>query len=796
MKQLCIFVLVLLFSFNTKAQDTYEIMYLKGTSINIAGKRLKVGDTFKGNALPEWGDDATVMKVKNLKTLKIHTLSERILKDNGVKSVHDYFLRRKKGSARDASVSNTSYVFQETSNNEFPEKRIALIIGNSNYEHLESLFTPMNDVEAISDELLKLGFDVFSAYDCTWRETRSVFKRFVEKARNYDAALFYYAGHGLQDKGKNYIIPIDADLQLRSELNFCHEIYGIIDDLESTHCSARMLFFDACRNVKSWKRSSEQNGLGAVEAPAGSVIMFSTQTNNTADDGDGIHSPFAYAFLDQIKKPHDSFEAMISNIARSTYNATNGEQFPCISGSLLKDFNFIPHGTSLTETKQRNTSQQIPTATVPSSSLTGNIDVDSVLVKVDYQISQLNFGGAIELLKTIPSSYSNYQDIEKRIKDYTFYKHEQIAGRIVSPKLAEVVSSYNVINSFHDGWARVGKYINGKLFYNFISPKGEEIHPFTTITAEQWRDFSDGMTYYSDGMNFITYIEDSLGNVKGLYPNSLKYLSTSEFKEGLLLIRDNKSEKFGFMDKMGDIVIKCKYDEAKAFSNERALVRKGDKWHFIDKKGKIVIKNIRPSLMTQFSENYAWIRFSNKDIYEYRLIDRYNIDWACSVPGYLSIKNIDVIVDYISPMFNGISLVDAHYINEQKRINFSFFVHANGTFLNDFEMFDSAFDFSEGKAVVIKDRKFAVIDKQGNKIIPYGKFNHIYSFSEGLARARSNDRKVGFINDDGETIIPFEYDAGDSFSEGFALVCKNGKWGYVDKYGFCTLTYNPSGHHE
>lgn len=354
------------------AEEIYQIKRLKGNveQIEIGGKLLKEGDKFSGDAHIKWTSECVGMQVVNMSDGKIYMLSETQFATRNAKSIQSYFTSIEKASTRSVSVRSANVVFAESPNKSlFPEKRIALLLGNVNYMHMDKLRTPLNDVSDIAQSLLNLGFDVYLAYDCTWSDTRAVMHQFVTAASKYDVAMFYYAGHGVQDDGTNYIVPVDADLQLRSDLEYCYKISGIVADIETSQCATRLMFFDACRNVKTWKRSASNNGLGAMEASRGSAIVFSTESGNTADDGDSDNSPFAKAVLENIATPNVEFEGVVTKIQRSTYASTNGLQFPCYSSRLLSSFSFNPNASGenpLAESTKTPASQNsTPLARVP-----------------------------------------------------------------------------------------------------------------------------------------------------------------------------------------------------------------------------------------------------------------------------------------------------------------------------------------------------------------------------------------------------------------------------------------------
>ena len=323
---------------------TYQIMKLNTPTITIGGKTLKVGDRFSGASTIKWNDDKQKMEVKQISGEnqgQTYLFSKKVMDSKGaILSIADFFLRTNKASSR---VTGETFKLKKSPvANRFPEKRIALVIGNSNYYNLSYLRNAQKDASDVADVLLSLGFDVLEAYETNFEELHTALNQFSELAKGYDAAMFYFAGHGLQDEGKNYLIPINAKLQYRSELrDFLHGD-DVLQRMSATRAPTQLIFIDACRNAKSvWERSSSE-GLARMEGGPGAVIVFSTESGKVALDGEGENSPFAAALIKNLKLKKNSFLETLNSVVRDTYEATNHKQYPLQMGTPLTDFNFNP----------------------------------------------------------------------------------------------------------------------------------------------------------------------------------------------------------------------------------------------------------------------------------------------------------------------------------------------------------------------------------------------------------------------------------------------------------------------
>ena len=173
--------------------------------------------------------------------------------------------------------------------------RIALVIGNSAYQHTATLLNPTNDAEAVSEALMRLEFDVVSSYDQTIDGMRSSLREFYSKSKGAKVALFYYAGHGLQVNDKNYLIPVDAKLEEPGDLILETMELNRILTLMEERAGTNLVFLDACRNnplasnlskSEATRSVSASRGFAVIQKGSGMLITFATQPGNVALDGD------------------------------------------------------------------------------------------------------------------------------------------------------------------------------------------------------------------------------------------------------------------------------------------------------------------------------------------------------------------------------------------------------------------------------------------------------------------------------------------------------------------------------
>jgi C-terminal peptidase prc len=220
------------------------------------------------------------------------------------------------------------------------EHRVALVIGNSAYPSA-ALKNPVNDARAISAKFRSLGFDVITRENVKQKDMTRAITQFGEKlARSGTVGIFYYAGHGMQVRGKNYLIPVDA--QISSEASVRSEAVDVDSLLEQLATSALgIVILDACRNNPFERRfRGSTGGLAQMDAPKGILIAYATAPGKVASDGDGRNGLYTQEFLRMLDEPGLKVEDVFKRVRRRVADATADQQVPWESSSLTGDFYF------------------------------------------------------------------------------------------------------------------------------------------------------------------------------------------------------------------------------------------------------------------------------------------------------------------------------------------------------------------------------------------------------------------------------------------------------------------------
>jgi uncharacterized caspase-like protein len=229
------------------------------------------------------------------------------------------------------------------------QKRVALVIGNSAYKHAGELTNPNNDAADMAAALRKFSFQVIDGFDLDKASFDRKVREFGSALENAETGVFFYAGHGLQVAGQNYLVPVDAKAETADALDFEMVRLELVQRIMERTTTTNILFLDACRNNPLARnlaramgtRSTEiGRGLAPVESGVGTLISFSTQPGNVALDGAGRNSPFAGALVRHMANSGDSLGDLLIAVRNDVRKETENKQVPWEHSSLTRRFYF------------------------------------------------------------------------------------------------------------------------------------------------------------------------------------------------------------------------------------------------------------------------------------------------------------------------------------------------------------------------------------------------------------------------------------------------------------------------
>jgi hypothetical protein len=267
-------------------------------------------------------------------------------------------------------------------------QRVALVIGNGTYQNAGTLANPVNDALDMAAKLSALGFKVIEGHDLGKRDLETKIGEFSDALDGAEAGLFFYAGHGLQVDGRNFIVPVDARLDMPAKLKLEAVPMDDIIDIIEQQAKVSIVFLDACRNnpfARSLQRKATTrsaivgDGLAQFASGRGSFIAFSTAPGAVAMDGTGRNSPFTAALLNHLDAPGQSINDVMIAVRRDVIKETKDFQRPWEQGSLTERFEFVPGSATQPEADQPK-QEDTKVAALPSDEDQAREDIRQLIV--------------------------------------------------------------------------------------------------------------------------------------------------------------------------------------------------------------------------------------------------------------------------------------------------------------------------------------------------------------------------------------------------------------------------------
>jgi uncharacterized caspase-like protein len=228
-------------------------------------------------------------------------------------------------------------------NSEEGHGRFALVIGNGSYR-FSPLRNSVTDAKDMADALSEFGFEVICKTDVGQNEMKRAIREFGERIQQRGIGLFYYAGHAVQVDGRNYLIPVGAEINHEREVEYEGvNVEFVLLQMQEAHNQLKIVILDACRNNPFGRRFRSGNyGLATINAPSGTLIAYATAPGSVASDGDGRNGLYTQQLLKAMREPGLKIEDVFKRVRLGVDTLTGGTQVPWESSSLVGDFYFLP----------------------------------------------------------------------------------------------------------------------------------------------------------------------------------------------------------------------------------------------------------------------------------------------------------------------------------------------------------------------------------------------------------------------------------------------------------------------
>jgi hypothetical protein len=224
---------------------------------------------------------------------------------------------------------------------EMPNDRVAFVIGNAAYKGGHALANPVNDSRAVASFLRNQGFETFERNDLKVKDVGELRQQFEKRINRNSVLFFYYAGHGVQVEGRNYLAPVDAPFN-SSEALADDSLYlgDILAVIEKRRPRLAVVILDACRDnpFAKEKTTTARKGLARVDPPSSTVVFYATRPGGVASDGVGGNGLFTKALLDEFQNHDAPIEVLFRRVSSSVYKTSKGDQEPWLEGVIRQEF--------------------------------------------------------------------------------------------------------------------------------------------------------------------------------------------------------------------------------------------------------------------------------------------------------------------------------------------------------------------------------------------------------------------------------------------------------------------------
>ncbi|MDD2741824.1 MAG: caspase family protein [Rhodocyclaceae bacterium] len=394
------------------------------------------------------------------------------------------------------------------------EKRVALVIGNANYREAP-LANPVNDANDMEVALKASGFRVIKALDASQKEMNRAIARFGELLTADSVALFYYAGHGLQVRGKNYLIPVDAEIKSESMVRVeSVDVDGVLDQLSLSELNVVIL--DACRNNpfdRKAGRALGSGGLAQMEAPKGSVIAYSTAPGKTAADGDGRNGVYTQALLRYIREPGLTIEQVFKKVRKEVSRSTRDQQMPWESSSMTGEFYFHPGnrpGVAVVQAQVERPAEKASVPPTPGPEKAALVALAKVQQPVEIPVTQ----SEAPVVNLIPDAAQVVEETAESKSRSISTESFTATGRLSLDRSSGAMSGEGVIEwkngDRYDGEMRGGNK-HGKGIFTWANGQRYE---------GEWADDvinGVGTLYYANGDRYVGSFVSGAPHGKGTY---------------------------------------------------------------------------------------------------------------------------------------------------------------------------------------------------------------------------------------------------------------------------------------
>lgn len=274
---------------------------------------------------------------------------------------------------RTVALALSLFVWVAASGEAAAERRVALVLGNSDYRFAPRLPNPTNDAKAMAESLRAAGFELIGGapqLDLDRAATERAIRNFGAKLAGADVGLFFYAGHGMQARGTNYLLPVSANLEKEADVRYeLIDVAMVLDEMALAESRLNIVILDACRNNPFGGRGmrAASPGLAQMQAPAGTIIAYATQPGAVAADGAGSNSPYTEVLSKALLKPGEAVFDVFNDVGIAVKRNSGGVQQPWVSASPIEGRFYFLGPTTVVTAPPADAAPPVPAASAANA---------------------------------------------------------------------------------------------------------------------------------------------------------------------------------------------------------------------------------------------------------------------------------------------------------------------------------------------------------------------------------------------------------------------------------------------
>jgi len=389
------------------------------------------------------------------------------------------------------------------------QRRTALVIGNASYQD-NPLKNSINDAEAMANALKDVGFDVILLENADLKQIENAIDTFHHQLKAGGVGLFYYAGHGIQVDGENYLIPVNAKLDVAEDVRYeAIPVGKVLARMEDAANQMNIVILDACRNnpfARKWR--SSQRGLAPIQSARGALIAFATEPGGVAADGEGENGLYTSFLLKHLKTPNLDVELMFKRVREDLVQATQNKQVPWEYSSLVGDFSFNP--VTVAQSSQPN-STTAETYFKQGEDYRNNNQYDKALAA---------YTKAIEVNPQYAEAYKNRGIVYLYLKEYDKAMADNNKAIEVNPQYSNAYNNrgivYRILKEYDKAMADYNKAIE-------INPQLFQAYHNRGNVYRDLKEYDKAMADYNKTIEINPQNADAYLDRGGVYHNLKEY---------------------------------------------------------------------------------------------------------------------------------------------------------------------------------------------------------------------------------------------------------------------------------